>query len=736
MSDVRSVPVFLLLLFLSLGLVYSVATPLFEAPDEAWHYAYIRYLVEHRALPPLTGTDSGAYQEVAQPPLYYAVAALASGWVPDQDLTDLMWHNPGFGYQAGGTINDNKNMLIHTEREWFPWRGAVLGVRLARFVSLAFGLLTVIATWGLGREGFSQQPAWGLGVAAVVACTPQFLFISGVVSNDSAAAALSTAALWAIARVVNRGPTLRTSLATGVLIGLAALTKTSCLLLGPLAVIGQISAPRPRERKASRVLGHLSLVTVAAVAVGGWWYVRNVIMYRDPLALYVHLGTPWGRATPLSIRSLVAQLPRLYRSFWGAFGWGHVEFPSWLYLASGVTVAASLVGWSRALKRRRLPGSGQVFLLALAWWSLVFLALLQWMRQVWAPHGRLLFPAIGAWALLMVGGWTALPRPRLTSVFWVGLTVLSLLTPFLVIRPAFAPPRLMLPADAAATVQGVSLTYDGVARLLGVSLDQTSVSPGDVLPIRACWRALAPMSHDYTIFVQLVGGNNERVAERHTYPGLGRFPTSLWSVGQAFCDVYRVTVDDWASVPELYDLVIGLYDASTGDRLVARDPAGTVVGLPTLAQVRVVPEQPASTIPGHTLGYRVGEQIALIGYQVSKPIQSNSPLTVTLYWRADAPPTGDYRVFVHLLDESENGAVQLLVQHDCPPRYGRYPTLAWQAGDLIPDEHVLQVPALSAGSRVRLVAGMYRPDTLERLPVLGPSGRMPNDLIPLPLESP
>ena len=64
-----------------------------------------------------------------------AIAALGPGGfrgnqvdIPDDDLPDLFWHNPQFGHQAGGTVNDNKNMLIHTDRERFPWSGAVLAV--------------------------------------------------------------------------------------------------------------------------------------------------------------------------------------------------------------------------------------------------------------------------------------------------------------------------------------------------------------------------------------------------------------------------------------------------------------------------------------------------------------------------------------------------------------------------------------------------------------------------------
>jgi len=730
----------LLLLFLLLGLVYGVTTPLFEAPDEVWHYAYVRYLVEKHALPGLTDTASNAYQEVAQPPLFYLTAALVSGLVPDEDLAGLMWHNPGFGYQAGVTVNDNKNMLIHTEREGFPWRGAVLAVRLARFVSLAFGLLTVVSAWGLGREAFPQQPVWALSVAAVVAFTPQFLFISSVASNDSAAAACSTGALWAIARAANRGTTRLRSLTIGSLIGLATLAKTSCLLLGPLAAMGLAFACQTQARRTRCFIHHLSLIMLVASVVGGWWYLRNAILYDDPLALQVHIDTPWGRAAPASLGTLLAELLTVYRSFWGAFGWGHVQYPSWIYLTLSLAWAVSLLGWGQALMRRHFPASGRVFLLALAWWLMVLAALLQWMRRVQAPHGRLLFPAIGAGALLLVGGWASLAQRylkpwvlRLTPVFLIGLAALSLVTPWLVIRPAFAPPRLISPEDAAARVHGVQLTYDHTARLLGVFLDQTSTAPGGTLAVRACWEALAPIAQDYTVFVHLVGGNNERVAERHTYPGLGRFPTSLWQVGQAFCDVYRVRVEDWAPVPELYDLVIGLYDASTGERLVARDPAGTAVGLPILTQVRVAPERPISVIPDHPLDYQVGDKIRLIGYELAGSIRSSTPLTVTLYWRAEERPAEDYIAFAHLLDESATG--QPLAQHDRPPRDGRYPTVAWQSGDVIPDEHVLKVPELPTGQLV-LVVGMYQTTTLERLSVVGPDGLVPDGLIPLPLEHP
>jgi len=220
------------------------------------------------------------------------------------------------------------------------------------------------------------------------------------------------------------------------------------------------------------------------------------------------------------------------------------------------------------------------------------------------------------------------------------------------------------------------------------------------------------------------------VAERYTYPGLGSFPTSLWPAGQAFCDLYRVRVEDWVAVPELYDLLIGLYDASTGERLPAHHSDGTPAGFPISTQVRVAPAQPLAISPQHPLDYRLGEEIALVGYDLSGPVRSGAPVTVTLYWRSTGHPQGNYVAFVHFTD----GDGQPLAQHDGYPRYGRYPTPAWHAGDLIPDEHVLQIPPLAAGQRTHLAAGMYLPATLERLPVTGPEGLLPDGLVPLRVD--
>ena len=316
----------LLIVFALLVLMHNAATPVFEAPDEVWHYAYVRWLVAGHGLPSMDDNASGANQEVAQPPLYYAVAALLSAPFPD-DALDL-WSNPGFGHQSSGTSGDNKNMLIHTRNEGWPWRGAVLTLHVTRLTSLLFGLATVVAAWGLGAEAFGTQRGARL-TAMLVAFHPQFVFMCGVVSNDSAAAALSAAALWAVARVLRRGLTARRATITGALVGLAALTKTSTILLLPLTGVAllwaawkqanhrgteiteRISGAKAQFGDHNYGLACLVVFVSVALAVGGWWYRRNFVLYGDPLGIASHADTPWGRAEMASLTDLIyAHHPR------------------------------------------------------------------------------------------------------------------------------------------------------------------------------------------------------------------------------------------------------------------------------------------------------------------------------------------------------------------------------------------------------------------------------------------
>jgi hypothetical protein len=91
---------------------------------------------------------------------------------------------------------------------------------------------------------------------------------------------------------------------------------------------------------------------------------------------------------------------------------------------------------------------------------------------------------------------------------------------------------------------------------------------------------------------------------------------------------------------------------------------------------------------------------------------------VSLAWAAARPPAADYTVFAHLV--SPIG--ELLAQRDAPPQDGRYPTSAWDAGEVVTD--TLGIPLLStlAGQTVCMRLGLYDPTTNVRLARLDAAG--------------
>jgi hypothetical protein len=120
--------------------------------------------------------------------------------------------------------------------------------------------------------------------------------------------------------------------------------------------------------------------------------------------------------------------------------------------------------------------------------------------------------------------------------------------------------------------------------------------------------------------------------------------------------------------------------------------------------------------------------IALLGYDLDPPEPGpGSTLHLTLYWQAQAEMEQDYTVFVHLLDAEG----RLVAQHDGQPGEGSLPTSSWVEGEVIADEHPLDLdPDLMPGS-YRLEVGLYLWPTMERLPVLDGAGQVQGDKVVL-----
>jgi 4-amino-4-deoxy-L-arabinose transferase-like glycosyltransferase len=99
----------------------------------------------------------------------------------------------------------------------------------------------------------------------------------------------------------------------------------------------------------------------------------------------------------------------------------------------------------------------------------------------------------------------------------------------------------------------------------------TDLRPGDNVCVVLQWQALHDIGPDYTVFVHLIEPDpvtsQPALWAQHDSPPLhGMKPTSTWQAGDIVQDIHRLTVPEDIG-PGKYNINVGLYDASTGVRL-------------------------------------------------------------------------------------------------------------------------------------------------------------------------
>ena len=79
------------------------------------------------------------------------------------------------------------------------------------------------------------------------------------------------------------------------------------------------------------------------------------------------------------------------------------------------------------------------------------------------------------------------------------------------------------------------------------------------------WQCAAPSDGDYTVFLHLLDASGDIVAQRDAPPRDGKYPTSIWDVGEIVQDEYDLTIPADARGP--FSLAIGMYSSLTQKRL-------------------------------------------------------------------------------------------------------------------------------------------------------------------------
>ncbi len=106
--------------------------------------------------------------------------------------------------------------------------------------------------------------------------------------------------------------------------------------------------------------------------------------------------------------------------------------------------------------------------------------------------------------------------------------------------------------------------WNAQARLLGFNLNPT-YRRGDIIYLRLFWRALAPITDDWTFFVHLLDAAGQNRLGADAAPGAGSYPTTRWQAGEWIIDEIQIALPATLASGD-YQLEAGFY-LSSGARI-------------------------------------------------------------------------------------------------------------------------------------------------------------------------
>ena len=692
----------ILLFYLVFGLIYAAATPVFEANEELWHFGYVEHLRETGSLPAqsLYQRHTIYRHHGSQPPLYYALMAIASAPISLDDSEEYRRLNPHVNIYKPSSFG-NKNLIVHDE-SLSLFRGAGLAVLIMRALGIALGAGTIVFVFKIGELIAPQRQTVAFVAGAITGLNPMFIFVTASVNNDSLAMLLNGALIWLMLRTLRDGFSLRAILALALLFALTSLTKLTGLALLPVMLgVALLVYRKTRDRRG--LLIYLYALALGWLLIAGWWYFRNFQLYGEPFGIITMAELAGLRDPSFNLADLFAEYQQFRMSFWGLFGALNIQLASIFYLLLDLMAVLSLFGCVflglqlLAISDFAYARYELAHLLTLASaLALLWMGVLYWSTLTRAAEGRMLFPLIAVVSPLLAVGFVevvwwivfslrppnlefvragdAVPKELLHSaMLWQlkFLAVVALFAPFTVIASQYnAPPPLETPPERARPLYAA---FGDVALIAYERVDRR-YSAGDSVRLTLYWQVLRQSAGDNSIHLTLVDDRGQEIGRYVTYPGAGSLRTSRWQAGFIYPDEYLINISGAAYGRYPFALRVEWKGGARSASIPATNLEGAEIA-PVLLDIGAVVtaryQQPASgysEIPVDSQPV-FDETIRLESF---KPNLTHNE--IALSWKAESTPEENYSVFAHLLDADGN----ILSQDDSTPRL---PTKYWRWGE-------------------------------------------------------
>ncbi len=290
----------ILVTFLCFAISYSLITPMFEAPDELFHYKYPKDIVDGNLGPELY---------LRHQPLYYVILAGPLYFIDYPDETKIVDHHmklKSFARNPFFPIDGSK--YLHGNEEMFPFSETAQAVHILRFFSIFLGTITIIFTYKIAKLVFKKNNWMPLFSMAYIALIPKFLFINSVLNNDVLIWTCSTIAIFYILKFSTKPHKTKFLILASIFTGLAILSKSSGVILIPMifGILVYLAFTKQTTRSFFKnffIFGTFSLIG------GGWYVYFKIITAYDPNNF--HLGSIisyfWGAQSSSTVGSNLGQ---------------------------------------------------------------------------------------------------------------------------------------------------------------------------------------------------------------------------------------------------------------------------------------------------------------------------------------------------------------------------------------------------------------------------------------------
>lgn len=702
-------------MFVVMAFAYAWATPLLEAPDAGSHFLYVHNLLKTRDLPVIENyavMKASKSMQRHHPPLYYLIGAALISWTERDDVGEFTQRNPFSN--IGMTALNNQNVYLHNPHSSGGDTATAIWVLRLYGIALACGTL-----WFVHQSITLAYNSETMGLLAMllVAVIPNFVFISASVNNDNMVIFWFSAGVFWTIRVWRRE---QVSTFDAILLGLIlagiALSKISGLALFGVVYPSLMFAALLKKLTWRRVVWVMMISSALVVVLAGWWYLRNWIMYDDPLAMSATKSI-WGRGVvEWNQNRIMKEVEGTWESFWLVLGNLNIGGPAWFY---DYVTSISVVGglgvvwgwWTRPHDRAIL----------LHWVSIVVLVvatLVSATRHLNVSQGRILFPSLTAFAGLIIFGWVALGGYRLAVLLLAPVAMIALSTPLLILGDAYhsiEAAESLPKAAVPVTAQAESLS------LLGYQLHTDRITPGD----RVALDLFVQGRHqdNPVLFVKVIDPfTHQPLGGVDTYPGMAR-PDHLRED-----TIYRVPVrfaldEEVNGPPRQLQLVVGWRipdPAHIGDGIYLPwfDGRGIPIDSLLLSGPTLIDEDYHVPDPHILVNVEFGNAIRLVGYTLEvTTLRPGDSLPITLYWQHRSNLDQDWSVALGILGMDGAQADGMVPG---------YPTSSWHEGPIFADVRTIPIPSGAASGEHELYIGWYSLDTGDRLPARGDS--VENDL--------